>query len=209
VVLSLAYSLYTATSILLLELQASPSNPQRYTMERLSYCFSALERVKKTNPGTFRSFKLYMREKKANWLTSHNPLVIATASKLIRKELMVLGLDIHALTTSRTDQTTDPSATTTTTRPFHPPRFVPLSSTTHQSSSSHNNVPLNMHQQQPATTMHEEQNMVFMDASYLDNGGDVPGGLDYDLLDMSPSTFEAFTQVEPLSTTMNPGFDFF
>lgn len=51
VVLSLAYSLYTATSILLLELQASPTNPQRYTMERLSYCLSALERVKKTNPG--------------------------------------------------------------------------------------------------------------------------------------------------------------
>lgn len=53
--------------------------------------------------------------------------------------------------------------------------------------------------------------MVFMDASYLDSG-DVAGGgsgLDYDLLDMSPSTFEAFTQVEPLSTTMNPGFDFF
>jgi len=183
VVLSLAYSLYTATSILLLELQASPSNPQRYTMERLSYCLSALERVKKTNP------------------------VIATASKLIRKELMVLGLDIHALTISRTDQTTD-SSTTTTTRPFHPPRFVPLSSTTHQSSSSHN-VPLNLHQQQEPATRPEEQNMIFMDASYLDNGSDVPGGLDYDLLDMSPSTFEAFTQVEPLSTTMNPGFDFF
>jgi hypothetical protein len=177
-------------------------------MERLSYCFSALERVKKTNPGTFRSFQLLHKKKQ---LTNLNPLVIATASKLIRKELMVLGLDIHALTTSRTDQTTDPSsssATTTSTRPFHPPRFVPLSSTTHQSSSSfHNNLSLNMHQQ--PSTMHEEQNMVFMDASYLDNGGDVSGGLDYDLLDMSPSTFEAFTQVEPLSTTMNPGFDFF
>jgi len=53
--------------------------------------------------------------------------------------------------------------------------------------------------------------MIFMDASYLDCGGGLAGGsgLDYDLLDMSPSTFEAFTQVEPLSTTMNPGFDFF
>lgn len=55
----------------------------------------------------------------------------------------------------------------------------------------------------------QEQDMVFMDASYLDNNGQVSGGLEYDLLDMSPSTFEAFTQVEPLSTTMNPGFDFF
>lgn len=201
--LSLAYSLYTATSILLLELQASPTNPQRYTMERLSYCFSALERVKKTNPGTLRQPSTC---EKAGQLISRLT-VIATASKLIRKELMVLGLDIHALTTSQTDQTTDPS-----TRPFHPPKFVPLSSSHHSSHSSHNSIPLNLHgQQQQQTVMpEEEQNMVFMDASYLDNG-DVTGGggLDYDLLDMSPSTFEAFTQVEPLSTTMNPGFDFF
>ncbi|KAG9669661.1 hypothetical protein KCU95_g349, partial [Aureobasidium melanogenum] len=178
IVLSLAYSLYTATSILLLELQASPTNPQRYTMERLSYCLSALERVKKTNP------------------------VIATASKLIRKELMVLGLDIHAHTASPSDPTGDVS-----TRPFHPPKFVPLS-TAHPP----HNMPLvanDLHsEQQTVVDGGEEQNMVFMDASYLDNG-DVSGGLEYDLLDMSPSTFEAFTQVEPLSTTMNPGFDFF
>jgi hypothetical protein len=114
---------------------------------------------------------------------------------------MVLGLDIHALTTSPTSPTSDPSSAST--RPFHPPKFVPLSSATHH--PHHSSVPLNL-QQAP---VQEDQNMVFMDASYLDTGGDVPGGLDYDLLDMSPSTFEAFTQVEPLSTTMNPGFDFF
>lgn len=200
--LSLAYSLYTATSILLLELQASPTNPQRYTMERLSYCFSALERVKKTNPGEpYRDF-LHEKRQLANFKRS----VIATASKLIRKELMVLGLDIHALTTpSTSSQPADPSSSTTAPRPFHPPRFVPLSSS-HPYSA---NLSLNMQQQQTVLP-EEEQNMIFMDASYLDSG-DVAGGggLDYDLLDMSPSTFEAFTQVEPLSTTMNPGFDFF
>ena len=121
---------------------------------------------------------------------------------------MVLGLDIHALTTSTTSQATDSSI-----RPFHPPRFVPLSSII-PSSHSHNNLPLNLQQQQHQVVLpEEEQDMVFMDASYLDGGGDVAGGggggLDYDLLGMSPSTFEAFTQVEPLSTTMNPGFDFF
>jgi hypothetical protein len=79
-----------------------------------------------------------------------------------------------------------------------------LSSATHH--PHHSSVPLNLQQTHPTQ---EDQNMVFMDASYLDTGGDVAGGLDYDLLDMSPSTFEAFTQVEPLSTTMNPGFDFF
>jgi hypothetical protein len=110
---------------------------------------------------------------------------------------MVLGLDIHALTTP-TSPTTDPSSSSSS-RPFHPPKFVPLSSATHHQ-------PLNLQQAHPTQ---EDQNMVFMDASYLDSGENVPGGLDYDLLDMSPSTFEAFTQVEPLSTTMNPGFDFF
>ena len=71
-------------------------------------------------------------------------------------------------------------------------------------------VVANLHnEQQTVVGSEEEQNMVFMDASYLDNNGQVSGGLEYDLLDMSPSTFEAFTQVEPLSSTMNPGFDFF
>lgn len=131
-------------------------------------------------------------------------IVIATASKLIRKELMVLGLDIHAHAASSDDPAGDPS-----TRPFHPPRFVPLSTAHPQSSHNMPVVANNLHnEQQTVFDGGEEQNMVFMDASYLDNG-DVSGGLEYDLLDMSPSTFEAFTQVEPLSTTMNPGFDFF
>jgi len=120
---------------------------------------------------------------------------------------MVLGLDIHALTTP--SQPTDPSSSSS--RPFHPPRFVPLSSSSLPSHSANLSLNLN-HQQSVLAPVEEEQNMIFMDASYLDCGGDLAGGgsgLDYDLLDMSPSTFEAFTQVEPLSTTMNPGFDFF
>ncbi|THX57104.1 hypothetical protein D6D06_03902, partial [Aureobasidium pullulans] len=165
VVLSLAYSLYTATSILLLELQANPRNPQRYTMERLSYCLSALERVKKTNP------------------------VIATASELIHKELEALGLDIHAYTTL-------PNATGDRTgQSLHQPTFVPLSTGSQSSAQKTSSVP-------------DHRNFVFMDACYLDNN-DLTGGMDYDILDMSPSAFEAFTQIEPLSTTMNPGFDFF
>lgn len=51
VVLALAYSVYTATSIFLLEVQAvghaAPS-----TLERLSLCVGTLERLQKTNPGT-------------------------------------------------------------------------------------------------------------------------------------------------------------
>jgi len=50
VVLSLAYSVYTAASIFLLEIQAlghvAPS-----TLERLSFCVGALDRLRVTNPG--------------------------------------------------------------------------------------------------------------------------------------------------------------
>ena len=50
IVLCLAYSVYTAASIFLLEIQAmgwaAPS-----TLERLSFCIEALKRVEKTNPG--------------------------------------------------------------------------------------------------------------------------------------------------------------
>jgi hypothetical protein len=50
VVLSLGYSVYTAASIFLLEVQAlghaAPS-----TMERLSFCVAALDRLRVTSPG--------------------------------------------------------------------------------------------------------------------------------------------------------------
>ncbi|KAJ4360067.1 uncharacterized protein N0V89_000626 [Didymosphaeria variabile] len=67
VVLSLAYSVYTAASIFLLEVQAlghaAPS-----TLERLSFCVEALDRLRVTSP------------------------VIATASDLIARELDALGI---------------------------------------------------------------------------------------------------------------------
>lgn len=58
VVLSVAYSLYTAASIYLLEIQAlkyaSPS-----TLEKLRYCIIALGRVKSANPGTISTNLAY------------------------------------------------------------------------------------------------------------------------------------------------------
>ncbi|OAT12177.1 C6 transcription factor, variant [Blastomyces gilchristii SLH14081] len=70
VVLSLAYSIYTAASIFLLEMQAlryaSPS-----TLDKLRFCIAALTRVTASNP------------------------VIKTALKLIEQELEKLGIDIR------------------------------------------------------------------------------------------------------------------
>ena len=51
VVLSLAYSVYTAASIFLLEIQALKYAAPG-TLDKLKFCVYALERVKNSNPGT-------------------------------------------------------------------------------------------------------------------------------------------------------------
>ncbi|CAI7607305.1 unnamed protein product [Penicillium glandicola] len=71
VVLSLAYSIYTAASIFLLEIQALKYAAPG-TLDKLKFCIFALERVKAANP------------------------VITTALSLISLELQKLQINIHA-----------------------------------------------------------------------------------------------------------------
>jgi hypothetical protein len=52
VVLALAYSVYTAASIFLLEIQAV-GHAAPNTLERLSLCVQTLERLRKTSPGMY------------------------------------------------------------------------------------------------------------------------------------------------------------
>lgn len=70
VVLSLAYSIYTAASIFLLEIQALKYAAPG-TLDKLKFCIFALERVKISNP------------------------VITTALSLVYQELQKLQIDIH------------------------------------------------------------------------------------------------------------------
>lgn len=70
VVLSLAYSIYTAASIFLLEIQALKYAAPG-TLDKLKFCIFALERVKISNP------------------------VITTALSLIYQELQKLQIDLH------------------------------------------------------------------------------------------------------------------
>jgi hypothetical protein len=46
---------------------------------------------------------------------------------------------------------------------------------------------------------------VLLDLSYLN--GQTDGSMNFDLLNMAPEMYEAFSQVEPLSVIMDPGFD--
>jgi hypothetical protein len=54
VVLSVAYSVYTAASIFLLEIQALKYAAPG-TLDKLKFCIFALERVKASSPGTLLS----------------------------------------------------------------------------------------------------------------------------------------------------------
>jgi hypothetical protein len=67
VVLSLAYSVYTAASIFLLEIQALKYAAPG-TLNKLKFCILALERVKVSSPGTSRPFS--HRQAHANILQS-------------------------------------------------------------------------------------------------------------------------------------------
>ena len=60
VVLSLAYSVYTAASIFLLQIQASSSR-EDYTLESMRFCVQALDRVKDSSPVIGEALQLIMR----------------------------------------------------------------------------------------------------------------------------------------------------
>ena len=48
---------------------------------------------------------------------------------------------------------------------------------------------------------------VILDNFYLN--GQADGSMSYNLLDMPPEMYDAFSQIEPLSVIMDPGFDLF
>ena len=60
------------------------------------------------------------------------------------------------------------------------------------------------YQPQHSTVMQGDH--AFLDGLHLDSEGDKSMG--FNLLDMSTEMYETFSQIEPLSVTMDPGFDF-
>ena len=85
-VLSLSYSVYTAASIFLLQLQASTYQDDQ-TLRRMKFCTGVLERVKIFNPGTeiFSIFYIF-----ANSYST----VIENSLALIIQALSKLGIDL-------------------------------------------------------------------------------------------------------------------
>jgi hypothetical protein len=158
VVLCLAYSVYTAASIFLLEVRAT-GHAAAGTMERLSLCAGALRRLTRTNP------------------------VIAKASGVIETEMETLGLQISPIVSSdETHLSASQQPPASITEGLSAPAFANWC---------------------PTGADGQSGDMVLLDPSYL--GSHEEGSMSLNLLDMPPEMFEAFSLIEPISITMNPG----
>ena len=119
--------------------------------------------------------------------------VIGSAAELVRKELETLSVRIPVQPVPRSEPQVDPQ--------FAPQSFLPLLP-----------LPTNIIATSNVSNAHPsgvlpQQAPIFFDASYFNN--QLSNDMDYNLLDMSPEMFDVFSQIEPISATMNPGFDLF
>ncbi|KAL4994548.1 fungal-specific transcription factor domain-containing protein [Aspergillus recurvatus] len=203
VVLSIAYSVYTAASIFLLEIQALKFTAPG-TLEKLKICISALEAIKISSP------------------------VITTALSLIYQEIQRLRVD-HNITLSITQQDTphpQPQQQTLAVHRHSPADQYPLTnipptshhvSTHHRTSSSISHAGVDI----GAST---NQFYVYHPSMYASEFGtsrqDLPrvaathdfNGLPDPLIsldnpasyEITPEVFEAFSYAEPITTNMTP-----
>lgn len=208
VVLSLAYSIYTAASIFLLEIQALKYAAPG-TLDKLRFCILALERVKVANP------------------------VMATALSLVYQELQKLQIDIHAPPNPEkphhpppqprphsTAHSQSPSVSSNPSRhvsPSHPQHQhqrqqsramgtpgTPAPNTTAPVMSSYNF-------QQPISgfDLSQMSEMPQMPSTHLLGG--MPNAVmtvdDPRSFEITPEVFEAFSYAQPITTNMTSPFE--
>jgi len=86
-----------------------------------------------------------------------------------------------------------------------PHTFLPLlpvgNTQTDQSGHAFMTVPMDV-----SANQDQYDDSIFLDASYM-NSDQMEGSMNLNLMDLSPKMFEAFLLAEPISATMNAGFD--
>lgn len=205
VVLSLAYSVYTAASIFLLEIQALKYAAPG-TLDKLKFCIFALERVKVSNP------------------------VITTALNLIYQELQKLQIDIQIPMGASPPEKPQPQP-----HPQQPSRPPNSSQSSISSNPSRHISPGNHHQrQQSRATMSTQetpepnttasilpgynafqQPIGGFDLSHMNDVPHLPtthllGGMpnavmtvdDPGSYEITPEVFEAFSYAQPITANM-------
>ncbi|KAJ5883311.1 uncharacterized protein N7473_010197 [Penicillium subrubescens] len=219
VVLSQAYSIYTAASIFLLEIQALKYAAPG-TLDKLKFCIFALERIKGSNP------------------------VITIALNLVYQEIQKLQIDIHftmpaqpSNTTQQqqqqnpppsqphphpTQQSQSPSVSSNPSRHVSP--GIPHQHQRQQSRATMTTQPGTSGPSTSASMIPEyntfQQPVTGFDLSHM---GDMPqmppthllGGMPNALMtvddpgsyEITPEVFEAFSYAQPMSTTMTSSFE--
>ncbi|KAJ5535902.1 transcriptional regulator family: Fungal Specific TF [Penicillium frequentans] len=208
VVLSLSYSIYTAASIFLLEIQALKYAAPG-TLDKLKFCILALERVKVTNP------------------------VMATALSLVYQELQKLQIDIHAPPNPEKPHHPPPQP-----RPHSTPHSQSPSVSSNPSRHVSPSHPQHQHQRQQSRAMGTPGTPVPnttapMMSSYnfqqpisgfdLSQMGEMPqmpsthllGGMPNAVMtvddprsyEITPEVFEAFSYAQPITTNMTSPFE--
>lgn len=115
--------------------------------------------------------------------------MIATASELIKKELEALGIHNVGTTTSTSSAKSYEQSEAPLLVPGPPEVRTTYGGFQHQEAIS------------------TQGSAVLPDSTYLD--GEMEDAMGFNFFDMSTEMYETFSQIEPLSATMNPGFDTF
>jgi hypothetical protein len=213
VVLSLAYSLYTATSIFLLEIKAL-KYAAAATVEKVKFCVFALERVKGANNGMC----FYKRVFKMGLIHT----VITTGLGLIYQELQKLQVDIPIpipLNMDRpspnTQSTTDsPQSNPIPSRHVSPTISTPKSVQMPPSNTSTSTPPiLNYHHFQNQLPVYDPASQIaFVPdlAAPQHHTGPMPPGIVLNQdgssmrYELHSDIYEAFSFVEPMNPSMAP-----
>ncbi|KAJ5096603.1 hypothetical protein N7456_007324 [Penicillium angulare] len=204
VVLSLAYSIYTAASIFLLEIQALKYAAPG-TLDKLKFCILALERIQISNP------------------------VMSTALNLVYQELQKLQIDIHAPAADAEKQrhqqhppSQRPQSTSHSQSPSvssNPSRHVSPGQHQHQQSRATMSTQPGTGVSNTSTPMMSSYNFQQPVSGFnLSQMGDMPqmppthllGGMPNAVMtvddprsyEITPEVFEAFSYAQPITTNM-------
>lgn len=212
VVLSLAYSIYTAASIFLLEIQALKYAAPG-TIDKLKFCISALERVKATNP------------------------VIITAINGIYSELQKLQINIQVPMSVPPESTQEHPQHHQPPHLHHNQPHHSQSPSTGSNRSRHDSPSQRHHQPVSSMTSHGQHTASETPSSMQGYGSfqhagtafntsrsyEVPhmppthllGGMpnaamtmeDPGSYEITPEVYEAFSYTQPITTNMTPAFE--
>jgi hypothetical protein len=215
VVLSLAYSIYTASSIFLLEIQALKYAAPG-TLDKLKFCIFALERVKAANPVIATALNLISQQLQKHNINIHGPMSALPETNQEHQPQHHQPPPQSHVHPHHPQQSQSPSIGSNPSRHVSPSRHhqPQQSMGTHPQTTGPENPPL----MQPYSTF-QHQGVGFniphsgdisqMQPTHL-LGGMPNAGMTMDhpgSYESTPEVYEAFAYAQPITTNMTPSFE--